>query len=215
VTSGPLAALVSPVEASPVEANRRNLLAHADIVEEVFESTTVLPLRFGVLMAGAGEVRRGLLDPAREHLERLLDDLDGLCELSLKGSYDEEAVLAEIMARSPSVARLRDRYRAAPSLETGMALGEAVAAELERRRDRDARHLLAELDPVARDVRAGQVATERGLVNLAFLVPRADVGEFEDRLRGVSESLSPPARFKLVGPLPPYSFVDVPLAVAA
>jgi hypothetical protein len=52
-------------------------------------------------------------------------------------------------------------------------------------------------------------------LSCAFLVQRTRVEELEQRLGELSAELSPPIRFRLVGPLPPYSFVDVPLPVAA
>jgi hypothetical protein len=44
------AAIVSELDAAPVQANRHNLLAHADAVEELHEGGIVLPARFGTLL---------------------------------------------------------------------------------------------------------------------------------------------------------------------
>ena len=41
------AAIVSELDEGPVEATRRNLLAHADVVEQLHEDGVVLPARFG------------------------------------------------------------------------------------------------------------------------------------------------------------------------
>ena len=215
VTSGRVAALVAELPASPVTATRRNLLEHADIVEDAFGWTTILPMRFGILMPNEEAVRESVLDPNVELLESFLERHASTAELTLKASYDEDAVLAEVVAASPRVARLRRRYRDAPSMEAGLNLGETVAAELGARRDRDASRVLDALAPLALDVRAGEVSLESGVVNLAFLVDKDRVGEIEAELEKLSAELSPPVHFKLVGPLPPYSFVDVPLAVAA
>jgi hypothetical protein len=209
VTSGDVAALVAALDQSLVEATRRNLLAHADVVEDAFAWTTILPMRFGVVADDAAAVREEILEPNRGELERLLDAHESTAELSLKAVYDESAVLSEIVASSPQLARLRERYRAAPTLAVGMELGEAVSAELGSRRDRDARRILDALFPLARDVRTGEVSAEAGVVNLAFLVDRSGVDAFDARVEELSSELSPPIHFKVVGPLPPYSFVQV------
>ena len=215
VPSGTVAALVAELPASPVTATRRNLLEHADIVEDAFGWTTILPMRFGVVLADEEAVREVLLDANAELLESLLERHGSTAELTLKATYEEDAVLADVVASSPRVARLRRRYRDAPSMEAGLNLGETVAAELGARRDRDASRVLDALAPLALDVRAGEVSLENGVVNLAFLVERDRVDDIEAELEKLSAELSPPVHFKLVGPLPPYSFVDVPLAVAA
>ena len=47
VTADDRATIVSELEDGPVEATRRNLLAHADVVEQLHEDGVVLPARFG------------------------------------------------------------------------------------------------------------------------------------------------------------------------
>src|SRR5439155_12335057 len=142
VRSGRLAALVAELPASPVSPTRKNLLAHADIVEDAFAWTMILPMRFGVVLPGEESVRESVLDVNRELLETLLKRHASTAELSLKASYDEDAVLADIVSASPHLAQLRQQYRRAPTMDAGIALGEAVAAELGARRDRDAARVL-------------------------------------------------------------------------
>jgi hypothetical protein len=59
------------------------------------------------------------------------------------------------------------------------------------------------------------VTVQGGVVSLTLLMARERVDDVEARVVELANELSPPVRFRLVGPLPPYSFVDVPLAVAA
>jgi len=208
VGSGDRAAIVSPVEASPVEATRRNLLAHADVVEELHEQVVVLPARFGIVLPDRAAVVEFLGAP---ELERLLGLHRDTAELTLKASY-EDSVFAEL---APGLAALREAYRRAPTLEHGLALGEAVAAGLADRRARDSSRVLELLAALVLDVRVGEPEGERGALNLALLVQRAAVDAISAQLDRLADELSPPLRFKLVGPLPLYSFVDLELPVAA
>jgi Gas vesicle synthesis protein GvpL/GvpF len=215
VASDGLGALVQAVPDEPARATRRALLAHAEIVEDAFESMTILPMRFGVLFPDEDAVRATVLEPNREFLEELLERHSTTAELTLKAWYDQDAVLAELVATTPRLARMRESYRERTSMERGMALGEETAAHLSARRDRDADRILRTIEPLALDMRVGEVGLEGGVVSLSLLVERDRVGEVEEWLEALSRDLSPPIHFKLVGPLPPYSFVDVPLAVAA
>ncbi|HEX6490565.1 MAG TPA: GvpL/GvpF family gas vesicle protein [Gaiellaceae bacterium] len=215
VGHGSVAALVARVSAEPQRATRRALLDHAEIVEDAYSWTTILPLRFGSVFPDEAAVRELLLEPNADLFEQLLERHAGVAELTLKASYDQEALLAELVASGPGLGRLRERYRSQPTLENGIALGEKTAALLEARRDRDADRILRTIEPLALDLRVGDVGLEGGVVNLAVLVERSRVGEVEDWLEALSRDLSPPIRFRLVGPLPPYSFIDVPVAVAA
>jgi Gas vesicle synthesis protein GvpL/GvpF len=194
------AAVVSELEDGPVEATRRNLLAHADVVEQLHEDTVVLPARFGYILESREEALELLGLP---EIESLLERHKRTCELTLKGTY-EESVLAEVGAE---LQRLRDAYRAAPSVDAGIALGEAVGEGLAERRARDESIVLDALSGHVVDVVVAAPAGELAAFDLALLVEREGVGAVEARIEELASRLSPPLRFKLVGPLPPYSFV--------
>jgi len=204
------AAIISELddEAGDVEATRRNLLAHADVVEQMHEDAVVLPARFGHVLDGPDE---GLELLALPEIEQLLERHERTCELTLKGTY-EETVLAEIGAE---LQPLRRAYRSAPSVDAGIALGEAVGEQLAARRARDEAQVLDALRPLIMDFASSQPAGEFAAFNLALLVERDRVAGVEEQLEKLSESLSPPLHFKLIGPLPPYSFVRLALPAAA
>jgi hypothetical protein len=54
----------------------------------------------------------------------------------------------------------------------------------------------------------GEPAHDQMLVNVAFLVDRARVERFDEAAAKLAEELGPDLRFKYVGPLPPFHFVD-------
>lgn len=198
------AAVVSDVEPRPVEATRRNLLAHADAVEELHAEGVVLPARFGLVLDGPDAVLRLLALP---EIELLLEQHASTSELRLRGTY-QEGVMAALGA---SLGPVRDAYRATPSVENGIALGEAVAAALADRRARDARRVLDELTALLLDVRSSEVAGELDAFSLALLVERTATEAVSGALDAIAAELSPPLHFTLVGPLPPYDFVDIAL----
>jgi hypothetical protein len=204
VTADGRAAIVSELEDGPVEATRRNLLAHADVVEQLHGEAVVLPARFGHVLENRDEAHELL---ALAEIEHLLERHERTCELTLKGTY-EESVLAEIGAE---LQPLRDAYRTAPSVDAGIALGEAVGEGLAERRARDASRVLEGLRPLILDVVSSEPAGELAAFDLALLVERDGVEPVEARIEELAERLSPPLHFKLVGPLPPYSFVRLAL----
>lgn len=202
------AAIVSSIESSPVTATRRNLLAHAEVVERLHERAIVLPARFGTVVADRDAALELLALPG---VAALLDEHADRSELTLRGTYDESV----LRAIAPAVAGLREGYRAAPTLEGGLALGEAVVEALAARRIRDTEEVLSALDPHVVGVRSGEPRGEYGAFNLSLLVTRDAVATIEDELELLARRLSPPLRFELVGPLPPYSFVELELGVPA
>jgi hypothetical protein len=203
------AAVVSELEeGGPVEATRRNLLAHADVVEQLHEDAVVLPARFGYVL----ESQEGALElVALPEIEHLLELHEGTCELTLRGKY-EESVLAEVGA---DLQPLRDAYRVSPSVDAGIALGEAVGEALAARRAYDQSLVLDALGPLVLDVVAGDPASELAAFDLALLVERGAVESVEKQVEELASRLSPPLHFRLVGPLPPYSFVRLAMPAVA
>jgi hypothetical protein len=208
VTAEGRAAVVSDLDERPVEATRRNLLAHADVVEQLHEEGVVLPSRFGRVLESRDEALELLAVP---EIEQLLERHKRTCELTLKGTY-EESVLAEV---GGELQQLRAAYRAAPSVDAGIALGEAVGQALADRRARDVSLVLDELRPLLLDLVQGEPLGELGAFDFALLVERDRADPVGARLEELTARLSPPLHFKLVGPLPPYSFVRLAMPAVA
>ena len=92
-----------------------------------------------------------------------------------------------------------------------IALGRQVAAALEDKRQREADELLGVLAPLARDVRLGKTPSDLTVVNAALLVERKALPRFDRALEKLSAAQAGRLRLDCVGPLPPYSFVDLRL----
>src|SRR5918992_461382 len=110
VTHADLSALVSRVPI-PVRAKRRELLSHADVLNAAVAAGTVLPLSFGTVFPDEETLVSDFLEPRADELRDLLDRLAGRVELTLKGYYRQEAVLAEIVRTNPRIAPLREATR--------------------------------------------------------------------------------------------------------
>lgn len=192
-----LAAVTRPVETRELRARRRDLLEHADVVQRVFDRGTVLPLRFGTVLE---DVQAELLEPRRDDLTRLLRDLDGLAEVTLRAHYREEDVLRALLADDPALARLRAN---APPVQ----LGEAVARALAARREADADAIVRALRPHARDIAFDELHTELEVLRAAFLVPRDALDDVDAAADAVARTHAATTTFKYTGPLPPHHFV--------
>ena len=212
-----LAALVSTLDADALAA-ARELRAHWRVLEEASKRATVLPVRFGTVMEGDAAVREQMLEPNAERLTALLGELAGRVQLNVKGEYDEDHVLREIVQSSPPVAALRERIRKLPeaaSYYDRIRMGELVAAEIARRREEYEALALARLEPVAVMARAEPVSSQNGAFNLAFLVESAEVDQFSEAVGRLRAELGERITLRYVGPLPPYSFAENDLSMGA
>jgi gas vesicle protein GvpL/GvpF len=208
VREGKLAALVSAVPGGTVRARRRDLLAHFDVLGKAFESGTVLPLRFGIVFDDESALVGEFLRPRQEELAALLRELDGKVELRVTAHYREDAILAEAVRENPRIAQLREATQRASGAHPALIeLGELVAAEVQARTSRDARALHERLRPLSVRVEADEEPIAYQLLRASFLVERKGADAFDAALDEFAADNAGRIDVKLVGPLPPHSFV--------
>jgi hypothetical protein len=203
-----LAAIVSDAAAEGTRAADL-MRRHWRILEAIAQDSTVVPVRFGTAMADEHAVVEQFLAPRHDALAEQLAALDGKVQLTVKGTYDEQELMRSIVASSPAVARLRERLRSLPDpagRNERIQLGELVAAEVERARQRDAAWLLERLAHLAVATSSEPASGIDGAVNAAFLVERTRVEEFSDAVGAAAEELAGRVRLRYLGPLPPYAF---------
>src|SRR5205085_10756604 len=111
------------------------------VVEQAFEQSTVLPFRLGTVLESEQAVREQVLEPNADHLAHQLRQMAGLTQLSVKGRYDEDRLLREIVRGNPAVAELRERVFAGSPQTTSRSsqieLGQMVERAVGDRRAQD------------------------------------------------------------------------------
>src|SRR4051812_28348143 len=205
-----LAALTSVVQGGALAA-AREVRAHRRVLQEASESATVLPVRFGTVLEHEQAVREQLLEPNAARLVELLERLKGCVQLTVKGQYDERALLSEVLAASPTIAALGERVRSVPAQAAyydRIRLGELVAGEIARRREADTERALEVLKPGAQAACVEQASAADSAFDLSFLVPRGKQSSFDERVSVLSGELGERVEVRYVGPLPPYSFAE-------
>lgn len=206
-----LAALVSTV--SRTELRAADVRAHWRVLEHAFEHATVLPMRFGTIMESEDAVRERLFQPNAGRLAELIEAMDGLIQLNVKGRYDEKALLQGILRASPGLARLRERADRSGAVGDQIELGQQVEQEIERRRAQDTATARRLLEGVAVEAREDPVRHPDAF-NLAFLVARDGMDDFGAGVGRVRDELGGEIEIRYTGPVPPFSFAEGRLEMA-
>lgn len=209
-----LAAAVSDFSDERVRATRANLSAHERVVAALRQEGTVLPVRFGVLVDSDEDVVEQLLQGKYRALTDLLQDLDGKSELRVQASYLPDVVFQEAVSIDPSILRLRNRLQGKSPAATyydRIRMGEMVAAAVERVRAHDNSSLSRRLGDMAVKARPLAARSEQIAMNAAFLCRDRDIGRFEEAVASLADENRRRLKFRVIGPLPPWDFVDVDL----
>ena len=212
VEAGDLAAIVGDVPEEDAKATRDQALAHARVLEAAVVDAPVVPFRFGVVVPGDDEVGSELIEPRRDELKQLLDRVEGRVQMTLKVYYDEDAVLRETVEQVPEIKELRKKMSEGPEEATRdvrVRIGELVNNALEERRQRDTAEILEQLKPVSIAAVSEGLEKEFMVLNAPFLVERERRQEFEDAVEEAAQEREKLMRFRLLGPMPAYNFIDV------
>lgn len=205
VTSGDLCAVVSEAP-QDLRPRRRDVLAHQAVQERLMADGAVLPLRFGFTAPDEDAVRGVLEERAGEFQERL-KDLAGCAEYHLKVSWDEDALLRRILDENDEARRLNEEIRGGSgSPDMPLTLGELMANEVQARQQALAAGIVEALRPFVRDDVVGAPAAQ-DFLSVSFLVDDGKEEMFLATQLSLANQVGEECDFRLLGPLPPYSFV--------
>lgn len=195
-----IAAVVSSLTTATVSPTEDNLWRHEAIVEALMADRTVLPMRFGTVLADESAVQAALAAHYTDFVASL-DRVRGRVELGLR-------VLWEIAESEWQIADSSQR----PSATSGRAY---LMARLEEERQRQAwlqraealaEEIHAPLDQLAMESTRQVLITPRLLLTAAYLVERDQVAAFRQKVESLSAAY-PKLRLLCTGPWPAYNFV--------
>jgi hypothetical protein len=187
--AGGLAALVGDRH-EPRAFSEQDLWEHEHAVEQLMAKGSVLPARFGALLASDTAVQE-LLRMRGEELLAGLARVAGAVELAVRAAWTQQSAIDS------------------GGREERSAGGRYLAAKLAllRRADALAQQIEARLAPVARASRVRAQADVGTAVSGAFLVATDRVEPFRRRVRALAGELAH-CELLCTGPWPPYSFVN-------
>lgn len=174
------------------EKMARCLVAHQTVVEQVFKKHPVLPVKFGMLLNTADQVHQ-LLAQGQSQFSLALFWIQDKVELEVVSSWaggvvEEEAELPVLPNEEAPLERLR------------VSRAQRRQSYLER--------MIGFLQPVSADVHPHPDAGGR-VMRVAFLVDKANLDAFYERLKQLNALFYGQIEFQVVGPFPPYSFATV------
>lgn len=207
----------SPVMRYPI--SRENTVAHQKVLEELMKEFTVLPVKFGTVASGkdgvcaADRIRGEVLKVRYEEFKELLVKMDNKLELGLKAIWtDMKTIFQEIVDENREIRKLRQKLFSklvTQPFGEKATLGEMVMHTLERKKSKEERYILNALKENYLDKRINKVFGDKMITNLAFLVKKSKVEEFDRLVDKLDVTYDGRIKFKYVGPVPPINFVEL------
>lgn len=200
-----IGAAVSDISMTKVQVTELNVALHERIVEALMEDFSVLPARFGTILAGDERVVEMLNEGHASFVERL-HLVRGRVELGLRVLWHAEVVRKAITASDGRVKEARAEATSAGRRYLMAKLEEELVNQgMKRRAELLAAKINGPLLKCAAEVRLKTLVTPRMVIAASYLAEKDKVETFRgevERLRATHPDLS----FLLTGPWPAYSF---------
>lgn len=205
-----LVLVVSPVQAASLRPQRRHLSAHYRVLTSLSSEHDILPMAFGIIFDDFDE---GLatLESNAEILTRQLDATSGCAEMALRLKWEGVDIFSTIIDRHADLRKMRDHCfrNGEPTQKELLALGQAFEQRLNKDRDERLDAVLTVLRPICRDILIQNPGSENISVDIACLVRRSDLAEFDKAVDTLADAFDDNHVLAIDGPQPPFNFVQV------
>lgn len=188
----------------------RYLMVHQAVIETVMKRYTVLPVKFGTLLENSAQVQR-FQEQGYAQLNEALQQIQDKVEVEVAATWDMGNVLQEI-GNEEEILRLKEQVMGRPAeetLEQRIQVGKRVKELLDRRRDSYCERMINFLKDTALDLQPNALLSDEMVLNVAFLIHKAKQGDFDGRVKELDRGFHDQINFRIIGPLPPYSFSTV------
>lgn len=188
------------------------LSIHQQVTEKVMQQlpqSLMLPVKFGTLLSR--EEVSTLLAQFHADFNEAFQRLNGTVEVELVVTCQPERIFAEI-AQEPTIVQLRQAAAGRTEAEVRqlqIIVGQLVKQAYDARKAAYKKLILEQLSGVASDVEINPVQHDQVVANIAFLLPIDKQAEFDRQVEEIDAQLDGQLNFKIVGPLPPYSFSTI------
>ncbi len=211
ISHGGLSAVVCQAPKRKIRPRRKNLKIHHDTVHALTDTTSTLPMAFGMVAEGHEAVVQFL---ARHH-DTLIDQLErlhGRAEMGLTVSWKAEDVTAHLVSKREDLQAERDRLFAdgrEPSRDEKIALGQTFAAALEAERHDITERLVALLSGACEELQVNEPRGDQEIARLAMLVKADAEDAVTGSIEAAARAFDDDILFSISGPIAPYSFLDL------
>jgi len=146
---------------------------------------------------------------------RELERLSGKIQVELKAFWNQEAMIKEIQGENERLTKLKAKINAASSAVEAQSLlveaGKKVEQITQDWRNKYAQRVYTTLKGLAVEAQLNDPKEVKNILNASFLIERSKESEFKEEVYRLDSQYQGEVNFKYVGPLPPYSFVNLKL----
>jgi len=191
----------------------RHVATHQKVNEEVMQEYDVVPMAFGVIAPSADEVV-SILERTYFQFKTALKKITGKAEFVVQIFGDKKKFLEELVNTNPQIKELKEKAKSPlKGYVAKLKLGKLIFETAENKRKEYLKDVENSLKECSLDSRPGKLLDETMIGNISFLIEKKAESEFDRNMQELGKKYEGKLRFKYIGPMPPYSFVNINLSL--
>lgn len=199
----------------PKEELTNYVAMHGKVNEWLLKEHDVVPMCFGTIAKDEADILK-LMEKAYVQILVALKIVSHKVEFVVQAFFDEKRAIAELLQESPEIQELKGQAETQSgifALPLKIRLGKLIYERLEAWRQELRTSIVDALKEYAVDVKEGKRQSQDLLMNDSFLIERILEPKFDSKMNELEEKYGEFLKFKYIGPMPPYSFVNINLSL--
>ncbi|MDD5699298.1 MAG: GvpL/GvpF family gas vesicle protein [Victivallaceae bacterium] len=214
VRFGKYSAIVADTENTDYRNASREFLAHLLVGhQQVLEylmaiGYTIIPMKLGTVVNNDDEVRT-VMKQGGALFDSIMKKIIGKVEIDLLATWNDFPGLLKKIGEEPEIAEFKRNLLAKSDQITEndrKQAGLMVQQALNRKREHYAQIISDRLKSAGQAVKPHEALNDEIVFNTSFLIDQKKQKYFDDQVRAVNDELKDELNFRVVGPLPCYSF---------
>jgi hypothetical protein len=191
----------------------KDLVMHQFILEKVMSHFSIIPVKFGTMVETEDEVVR-FLGKGYPLLSAELSKQAEKIELDVVANWELSNILPTIYRHNDQVQKKQSaiaQQGKAVSVAERVELGKLIEQALTSTKAEYQQLIAQNLQEVTLEICLHDMADEQMIFNAAFLLEKKNAESFNQRINDLDRKLENTVNFRIVGPLPVYSFSTIVL----
>lgn len=213
VPGGEIAAVVSDspfedFESLEKETLLRSLAVYQAVIEKIMPRFKIIPMKYGSVVESEETLKR-LMGQHHDRVAGVLSQMAGSIEVEVVAFWKDFDAVLKAQGQQQEIQRIKASAESGDGgslQEVQIKVGKMVKAALEKKREEIADHMISALTPKVRQHALHTLIDDTMILNAAFLLDQASEKDFEAAVEGLDRYFEDTINFRIVGPLPPYSF---------
>ena len=213
-----ISAIVSGTESKQPDYSARESLGHLLVhhqktIEDLMGKgfNMIIPMRLGTIVSSKEEVFK-ILANGYDLINDSLKKIENLTEIDIAVSWGDFSGILKEISETPEIISLKDdilKKSDIPSQLDQVKVGMLIQRKIKEKNTGVELNILDSLSQISLDIKTHEVMNDEMITNSAFLIKMNNREKFEKIIDNIDQEFKGLLNFKLVGPLPCYSFYTI------